>query len=37
LMWLFSNKINIDICVDFNIIWKMSKYLLDDIQRYAWN
>ena len=37
LMWLCSNKINIDICVDFNIIWKMSKYLLDDIQRYAKN
>ena len=37
LMWLYSNKINIDICIDFNIIWKMSKYLLDDIQRYAKN
>ena len=35
LIWLFSNSINIDICIDFNIIWKMSKYLLDDIQRYA--
>ena len=35
LIRLFSNGINIDICVEFNIIWKMSKYLLDDIQRYA--
>ena len=35
LIWLFSNWINIDICIEFNIIWKMSKYLLDDIQRYA--
>ncbi len=35
LIWLLSNKIDIDICIDFNIIWKMSKYLLDDIQRYA--
>ena len=35
LIWLFSNKIDIDICIEFNIIWKMSKYLLDDIQRYA--
>lgn len=34
-MWLVSNKINIDICVNFNIIWKMSKYLLDDMERYA--
>jgi hypothetical protein len=35
LIRLFSNWIYIDICVEFNIIWKMSKYLLDDIQRYA--
>jgi hypothetical protein len=35
LIWLFSNWIDIDICIEFNIIWKMSKYLLDDIQRYA--
>ncbi len=35
LIRLFSNKINIDICVDFNITWKMSKYLLEDIQWYA--
>ena len=35
LIWLFSNWIYIDICVEFNITWKMSKYLLDDIQRYA--
>ena len=35
LIRLFSNWINIDICIEFNIIWKMSKYLLDDIQRYA--
>lgn len=35
LIWLFSNWINIDICIEFNIMWKMSKYLLDDIQRYA--
>lgn len=32
---LLSNKIAIDICIDFNIKWKMSKYLLYDIQRYA--
>ena len=37
LIWLLSNKINIDICINFNTIWKMSKYLLDDIQRYAKN
>jgi len=37
LMWIFSNKINIDICIDFNIIWKQSKYLLEDIKRYAKN
>ena len=37
LMQLISNKINIDICVDFNIIWKLSKYLLEDIKRYAKN
>lgn len=37
LMWLFSNKINIDIYIDFNIIWKQSKYLLEDIKRYAKN
>jgi hypothetical protein len=35
LIRLFSNWIYIDICIEFNIIWKMSKYLLDDIQRYA--
>jgi len=35
LIWLFSNWINIDICIEFNIMWKMLKYLLDDIQRYA--
>lgn len=35
LIRLFSNWINIDICIEFNIMWKMSKYLLDDIQRYA--
>ena len=32
---LLSNKINIDICVDFNIKWKLSEYLLNDMQRYA--
>lgn len=37
LMRMFSNKINIDICIDFNIIWKQSKYLLEDIRRYAKN
>lgn len=37
MMWLLSNKITIDICLDFNIKWKMSKYLLSDIQRYAQN
>lgn len=37
LMRMFSNKINIDICIDFNIIWKQSKYLLEDIKRYAKN
>jgi hypothetical protein len=37
MMWLLSNKIAIDICVDFNIKWKMSKYLLNDLQRYAQN
>ena len=37
LMRMFSNKINIDICVNFNIIWKQSKYLLEDIKRYAKN
>lgn len=37
MMWLLSNKINIDIYVDFNIKWKMSKYLLNDLQRYAQN
>ncbi len=35
LMWLFANKVNIDICIDFNIKWKSYKYLLNDIQRYA--
>lgn len=35
MIWLISNKIAIDICVDFNIKWKMSKHLLYDIQRYA--
>ena len=35
LMWLLSNKINVDIYIDFNIKWKMSNYLLNDIQRYA--
>ncbi len=34
---LLSNKISIDICVDFNIKWKMSSYLLNDIRRYAKN
>jgi hypothetical protein len=37
LMRMFSNKINIDICIDFNIMWKQSKYLLEDIKRYAKN
>lgn len=37
MMWLLSNKINIDICVDFNIKWKMSNYLLTDLKRYAQN
>ncbi len=37
MMRLVSNKITIDICVDFNIKWKMSKYLLNDLQRYAQN
>ncbi len=32
---LLSNKIDVDICVDFNIKWKMSEYLLNDMQRYA--
>ena len=32
---LLSNKIDIDIYVDFNIKWKMSEYLLNDMQRYA--
>ncbi|HOG14997.1 MAG TPA: exonuclease domain-containing protein [Candidatus Absconditabacterales bacterium] len=32
---LLSNKINIDICVDFNIKGKLSEYLLNDMQRYA--
>jgi len=35
MMWLLSNKIHIDICVDFNIKWKMSNYLLNDLKRYA--
>ncbi len=35
MMWLISNKISIDICVEFNIKWKMSHYLLNDIKRYA--
>lgn len=35
LIRLFSNWINIDICIEFNIMWKLSKYLLDDIQRYV--
>ncbi|HKL43684.1 MAG TPA: 3'-5' exonuclease [Candidatus Absconditabacterales bacterium] len=34
---LLSNKISIDICVDFNIKGKMSSYLLNDIRRYAKN
>ncbi len=37
MMRLLSNRIPIDICVDFNIKWKMSKYLLNDLQRYAQN
>ena len=32
---LLSNKIDIDIYIDFNIKWKMSEYLLNDMQRYA--
>jgi len=32
---LLSNKIDIDIYVNFNIKWKMSEYLLNDMQRYA--
>jgi DNA polymerase III epsilon subunit-like protein len=35
IMWTLSNNINIDICLDFNIKWKMSNYLLYDIKRYA--
>jgi hypothetical protein len=35
MMRLLSNKIPIDICIDFNIKWKMSEYLLYDIQWYA--
>ncbi len=37
MMRLLSNKVPIDICIDFNIKWKMSKYLLNDLQRYAQN
>lgn len=36
-MHLLSKKINIDICFDFNIKWKMSEYLLSDMKRYAKN
>lgn len=35
LMWLFSNNIDIDIYIEFNIKWKMAEYLLDDIKWYA--
>lgn len=34
-MRILSNKIDIDICIDFNIKWKISNYLLHDIKRYA--
>lgn len=36
MMRFLSNNISIDICVDFNIRWKMSKYLLYDLSWY-WN